>query len=57
MGPNVVYIGAGMGALTLQSQDESTAVYEMIHQNGPNTYSFPVIFIKDDDGNWRIYNF
>lgn len=55
--PNLPDYVAGMGELTLSSQDEGTAIYEMTHQDGSTTYSFPVVFIKDDDGNWKIYNF
>ena len=47
----------GMGTLTLESQDEGRVVYEMDHQDGSIIYGFPVVFIKDDDGNWKIYNF
>ena len=31
--------------------------YEMLHQDGPQTLSFPVFFIRDEDGNWRLSNF
>jgi hypothetical protein len=57
IGSNLPNFAAGMGTLTLESQDEDAAVYEMTHQDGSTTYSFPVVFIKDDDGNWKIYNF
>ncbi|MDD5327642.1 MAG: hypothetical protein PHY02_07505 [Phycisphaerae bacterium] len=48
---------AGMGNLILDSQDEGKIKYEMQHQVGAETYLFPVIFIKDDQGAWRIYSF
>jgi hypothetical protein len=48
---------AGMGQMTLISQDAGEAKYEMQHQSGGQTYSFPVVFIRDDDGIWRIFNF
>ena len=57
IGANLSNFAAGMGTLTLQEQDEGRAVYEMTHQDGLITYSFPVVFIKDEDGIWRIYNF
>jgi hypothetical protein len=57
IGSNLPGYAAGMGTLVLQSQDEDTAIYEMTHQDGSTTYSFPVVFIKNDDGNWKIYNF
>lgn len=57
IGSNLPNFAAGMGTLTLESQDEDTAVYEMTHQDGSITYSFPVVFIKDEYGSWKIYNF
>lgn len=57
IGANLPDFVAGMGTLTLESQDEGRAVYEMDHQDGSIIYGFPVVFMKDDDGNWKIYNF
>ncbi|MBN2020782.1 MAG: hypothetical protein JW749_11235 [Sedimentisphaerales bacterium] len=57
LGSNLPDCAEGMGNLTLISQDEGRAVYEMSHQDGSTTYSFPVVFIKDEGGNWKIYNF
>jgi len=47
----------GMGEMTLSSCEPTEVKYEMLHQDGPQTLSFPVFFIKDEDGNWRIFNF
>jgi len=54
---NLPNFAAGMGTIVLESQDGGRAVYEMTHQDGSTTYSFPVVFIRDDDGSWKIYNF
>jgi hypothetical protein len=48
---------ASVGELILDSQEEGKNKYEMRHKVGPDTYLFPVIFIKDEDGIWKIYNF
>ncbi len=55
--PDLPAFAAGMGDLIFDSQEEAKVKYEMTHQVGEITYLFPVIFIKDDDGNWRIFNF
>ncbi len=55
--PNLPEFAAGMGEMTVNSSEPGQIKYEMLHQNGGQTYSFPVIFIKNDDGNWRIFNF
>jgi len=47
---------AGMGELTYDRHSDGEVKYEMLHQNGELTLSFPVFFIRDDDGNWRIFN-
>jgi hypothetical protein len=47
----------GMGPMTLISSKPGKAKYEMQHEYGGNTYIFPVIFIKDEDGNWKIHDF
>lgn len=55
--PNLPGFADGLGQMTLISSDSGQAKYEMLYQNGGQTYSFPVTFIKEDDGNWRIFNF
>jgi hypothetical protein len=54
---NLPDFAQGMGQMNLVSIDSGEAKYELLHQNGSQTYSFPVTFIKDDDGNWKIFNF
>jgi hypothetical protein len=48
---------SGMGTMTLDSYEPEKVKYEMQHIDGLDTYSFPVIFSKDDDGNWKIFSF
>lgn len=55
--PNLADYVAGMGDLILDSKEEGKVKYEMKHQVGPETYLFPVIFIKDEQENWKIYDF
>ena len=59
IGPSLPDYAAGMGDLILKSDSEvdGEVKYEMTHQVGSETYLFPVIFIKDDDGSWKIDNF
>ena len=47
---------AGMGEMTFDRQGAGEVIYEMLHQDGAETLSFPVFFIRDEDGNWRIFN-
>jgi hypothetical protein len=57
IGPSLPDYAAGMGDLIFDSQEEGKIKYEMRHQVGSETYLFPVIFIKDEDGSWKIYIF
>ncbi len=47
-------IGKFEEPMTLVSSKPGKVRYEMQSQIGGNTYSFPVIFIKDDNGNWKL---
>jgi hypothetical protein len=55
--PNLLAYVAGMGDLIFDSEQDGEVKYEMRNQVGSATYLFPVIFIKDEDGSWKIYNF
>lgn len=54
--PNLPNYVAGMGELTFEWQKGSKVKYELLHQDGPKTLSFPVFFIKEEDGKWRIFS-
>jgi hypothetical protein len=47
----------GMGDLILYQEQNRIVKYEMRHQVSSETYLFPVIFIKEKDGSWKIYSF
>jgi len=47
---------AGMGEMIFDRQRAGEVIYEMLHQDGPGTLSFPVFFIREQDGKWRISN-
>jgi hypothetical protein len=55
--PHLSDYAAGMGELIFDRQRFGEVKYEMLHQDGPQTLSFPVFFIRDEDGNWRLFNF
>jgi len=55
--PNLPDYVADMGTLILESQEEGKVKYEMKHRVGAETYLFPVIFMQEEQGSWKIYNF
>ena len=54
--PHLSDYAAGMGEMIFDRQRFGEVKYEMLHQDGLQTLSFPVFFIRDEDGNWRIFN-
>jgi len=46
-----------MGGLTFERQRNGEVIYEMLHQDGGQTLLFPVSFIREEDGYWRLFNF
>jgi predicted outer membrane repeat protein len=56
--PHFDQVVQGMGPMELAYETENTALYEMLHDGGGGVISaFPVYFIKDRDGNWKIGKF
>jgi len=55
--PNLPDYVAGMGEMIFDRHRFGEVKYEMRHQDGAETLSFPVFFIRDEDGNWRLFNF
>jgi hypothetical protein len=55
--PNLADYVAGMGQMTFDRQRNGEVIYEMLYQGGAETLSFPVFFIREEDGNWRLFNF
>jgi len=39
------------------SKDHSSAVYDLIREEDGTSYGYPVFFVKDEQGNWKIYSF
>jgi hypothetical protein len=46
-----------MGELILVEQDENIAYYDLMRQQNGDTYGYPVLFVKDETGNWKISGF
>jgi len=43
------------GQMSLESRDENRVVYEL--SNSAGTISYPVVFARDENGNWKIIAF
>ena len=48
---------AGMQGITLVKIQENTAEYNLIGEQGGQTFSFYLLFMQTADGTWRIVNF
>jgi hypothetical protein len=48
---------SGMGDMVFHSQEPGCVRYDMLHDHDGETLKFPVFFIQDEDGSWRILNF
>jgi len=46
-----------MGELVLISLDNNTAVYDVLREENGDTYGYPVLFVRDEKGQWKIYDF
>lgn len=46
-----------MGDLVPISSDDNTAVYDLLREEDEDTYGYPVIFVRDEMGQWKIYDF
>lgn len=55
--PHLSDYAAGMGQMIFDRHRDGEVKYEMLHQEGELVLSFPVFFIRDEDGNWRLFNF
>jgi len=55
--PHLTDYAAGMGEMIFDRQRNGEVIYEMLHQDGGQTLLFPVSFIREEDGNWRLFNF
>lgn len=46
-----------MGEIIFQSQDENMLRYEIIREEDDGLYGYPINFVMDFDGNWKILDF
>lgn len=46
-----------MGELVLISLDNNTAVYDVLREENGDTYGYPVLFVRDEMGQWKIGDF
>jgi len=46
-----------MGDLVPISSDDNTAVYDLLREENGDTYGYPVLFVRDEMGQWKIYDF
>ena len=56
--PSLPEYASGMKQMVMVSENEDKAKYELLSpgENG-EMYSFPVSFVKDEEGNWKISQF
>jgi hypothetical protein len=46
-----------MGELIFVEQNKGMAYYDLLREENGDTYGYPVIFIMDETGQWKIYDF
>jgi len=56
-GDHLTDYASGMGELIFDRQRDGEVIYEMLHQDDGQTLLFPVSFIREEDGYWRLFNF
>ncbi len=54
---NLSQMASEMGELILIEQNEEMAHYDLLREESGETYGYPVIFIMDESGQWKIYDF
>jgi len=52
--PSFRKMAEDMKGLAIKSQRESIVECELLRQEGDRIYAYPIIFVKDEDGNWKI---
>lgn len=57
LGPHLQDMVEGMGDMVLHSQEPGCIRYDILHDHDGQTLKFPAFFIKEADGNWKIWNF
>jgi len=46
-----------MGELIFIEQTKEMAIYDLLREQGADTYGYPVIFVRDEMGQWKISDF
>jgi len=46
-----------MGELIFIEQKEEIAYYDLLREEDGDTYAYPVLFVRDETGEWKIYDF
>jgi hypothetical protein len=46
-----------MGELIPIEQNEEMAYYDLLREEDGEIYAYPLIFVKEEDGSWKIYDF
>ena len=46
-----------MGDMVLISLDNNTAVYDLLREENGDTFGYPVLFVRDEKGQWKISDF
>jgi len=46
-----------MGELIFIQQKDEIAYYDLLREEDGDTYAYPVLFVRDETGQWKIYEF
>ncbi|MFH1371626.1 MAG: hypothetical protein ABII09_10130 [Planctomycetota bacterium] len=57
LSPYLPQMANEMGELIFIEQKDEIAYYDLLREEGGQLYAYPVIFVKDETGQWKIYDF
>jgi hypothetical protein len=46
-----------MGELIFMGQEEEIAYYDLLREEDGAVYAYPVLFVLEETGEWKIYDF
>jgi len=55
--PHFIQMVNDMGEMVFMSFDTDMVVYDMLREEDGQMYGYPVAFVRDEMGQWRIYDF
>ena len=55
--PYFTQMVSDMGALIFISGDDNTETYDLLREENGNTYGYPVLFVRNEMGQWKISDF